>query len=128
MKLATVLSTMLMGSALFAQSDNDQPRPASSPKVSFISPLNNSTVSGTVWVALRVFAPDGVRFVQLSTSENGCEFGVFRRPPYRTRWNTINTRNGWVTLKASLTDLRGRVTRAEIRVRVVNPAPPHLPQ
>ncbi|MDI6820666.1 MAG: Ig-like domain-containing protein [Patescibacteria group bacterium] len=77
------------------------------PLVSFISPQNNSYVSGTV--AISVSATDNVRVYKVEFYRNNVIVGTDFSAPYSILWNTKSFFAGQYTLSAKAYDATGNV-------------------
>jgi chitodextrinase len=112
---------------------NDMNTPLASdtvpPTVSLTSPLQGTTVSGTVTVSANASDNAGVAGVQFKL--DGANLGIEDTvSPYSISWNTTTALNGSSTLTAVARDGAGNViTSAAVSVTVSNldPTPPSMP-
>ena len=97
---------------------------SSGPTVSFASPVNGSTVTGTIVVKLNATSTVGIRSTGLMLTVNGfnCIFGNDTVAPYEFTWNTNAVclkavlPGQQVTLRGSATDNNGVVRYTDIVV------------
>jgi len=88
------------------------------PTVSFASPTNGATVSGTTTV--QVSAIDNVGVASVSLSIDGTTIGTDAASPYAFAWNTTGVTNGAHTLTPTAKDAAGNITGTAITVTVSN--------
>jgi hypothetical protein len=95
------------------------------PTVSFASPANGATVSGTVNVQIN--ASDNVAVQSVTFSVDGVGQGTAAVAPYNFSWDTTAVTNGSHTLTAQATDTSGNTSSTQISVTVNNSAPDTTP-
>jgi chitinase len=89
------------------------------PTVSITSPVNGSTVSGTITVSASASDNIGVAGVQLLL--NGTNLGPeLTTSPYNYSWNTLQVSNGSHTISAVARDAAGNTGTASVTVMVSN--------
>jgi len=111
-----------LGDSGSASSCGGPPVDGAPPNVSFSSPVNNATVSGTINVDADASDNVGVAGVQfvLDGQNLGGETGG---PAFARSWNTTGVADGLHELKAVARDAAGNTATATINVRVVNHPP-----
>lgn len=88
------------------------------PQVSILSPLNNSTVSGTV--EIQVTATDDVGINKVLFYINNICVSTDTTSPYRYNWDTTQVNNGTYTIKAVAYDTSNKTASAQVTVFVYN--------
>jgi thermitase len=88
------------------------------PTVSFSSPANGSTLSGTV--SVQISASDNRGVASVSFYVDGILYSTKTASPYTFSWNTTQAANGSHTLRAVATDTSGNSSTAQISVSVSN--------
>lgn len=94
------------------------PGDSTPPSVSFASPANGATVSGTV--SVQVNASDNVGVASVSLYVNNTLLGTRTTAPYTFSWDTTRVSNGSYTLRAVAADAAGNSSSAQISVNVSN--------
>ncbi len=90
------------------------------PTVNLLSPVANSSVSGTVTVTLS--AQDNADVSRVSLEVNGSVVATDNIKPFGFSWNSLNVRNGMNTLVLVATDSSGNSARSlPVAVNVANP-------
>jgi subtilisin family serine protease len=95
------------------------------PTVSFGSPANGATVSGTTTVSAN--AADDVGVVSVEFSIDGAVVATASAAPYAFTWNTTASSNGSHTLQAVATDAAGNASSVTRVVNVANTPPDTTP-
>lgn len=96
----------------------------SAPSVSFISPANGSTVTGTINVQVAASSSVGIKSTSLmiTVGTSNCLFANDATAPYEFSWNTNYTclapiaPGTKVTLRATATDNNGKTSYTDIAV------------
>jgi len=88
------------------------------PSVSFTTPLNGSTVKGSVTVGMT--SSDNVKVTKLMLSVNGTSICTLWASSGSCAWNTLAFPNGGLTLSATAYDAAGNTGVAQIVVTVAN--------
>ena len=108
-----------LGAYVYASNSGD----TTPPMVSFTSPTNGATVSGSVPVAANASDNTAVAGVQFSLDGTNLGNEVVN-PPYTVTWDSAQTPNGTHTLSAAARDAAGNRTTATISVIVSNLSSP----
>ena len=95
------------------------------PTVNITSPVNGSSVTGTVSVAVTATDNTGVSSVQLSA--DGTVVGALSGSPYTFSWNTSTVATGVHTLTATANDAAGNTGSISIQVTVNTTVLPPTP-
>ncbi len=95
------------------------------PTVSFASPANGATVSGTITV--QVSASDNIGVTSVTIAVDGATLCTLASAPYSCSWNTTTVANGAHTLSATAKDAAGNTGSASITVTVSNQPPDTTP-
>ena len=90
----------------------------SPPAVSFLSPTNGGTVSGSVSVSIS--ASDDTAVSSVAVAIDGLSATSFFAPPYTFSWDTLAMSDGTHTLSAIATDGAGNSATSTISVTVRN--------
>ena len=103
--------------ALEASSNSRKKPPTSStditsPTIIISSPVNGSTVEGTVSVSIN--ASDNVGVKSVSLSVDGTSIGTASTAPYNFSWNTSTLSDGTHSLTARATDAAGNSARSRL--------------
>ena len=98
------------------------------PTISFISPANGATVSGSQ-IALTATASDNKAVAQVQFIIHGRNLGSpITATPYTTIWNSTEIADGTYTLYAVAKDTSGNYATSSIRVTVENAVPRQSPR
>jgi thermitase len=90
------------------------------PSVSFSSPTNGATVSGTITVQIN--ASDNVGVASVSLYLNGALLSTKTAAPYTFSFDTTRFANGSYTLRAVAADATGNTASAQINLSIYNTA------
>jgi hypothetical protein len=88
------------------------------PSVSFTTPLNGSTVRGSITVSMT--SNDNVKVTKLMLSANGTSICTLAASSGSCTWNTLTFPNGGMTLTATAYDAAGNSGVAQVVVTVAN--------
>ncbi|HLF05984.1 MAG TPA: glycosyl hydrolase family 18 protein, partial [Thermoplasmata archaeon] len=98
---------------------------SAAPLVSFVSPGNNSNLSGVANVSLN--ASDDHVLASVALHLDGSKLVDWTAPPFDFAWDTTSAANGVHQLKATAVDWKGNSAESTIGVEVWNSPPPPPP-
>ena len=99
-------------------STSPPPADTANPTVQFVTPVDGSTLSGTVPV--EISASDDVGVARVEIYINGTLCATATSAPYRFNWNTSGVAGGSYTLQARAYDAAGNVAVASISVSIAS--------